>query len=124
MYALIVNINGNGGNTMIRDYTSIEFKNENGTYLIKLDGAVELTAEDMFIGLFVPTLLAAGYQQGSIDDYLNSWCSCNGHREVDFDAFNDDYLWEDVDARAEERADKWMRDMDKGCTQGKINPVD
>jgi hypothetical protein len=50
--------------------TGIAFWNENGNYSVEVREA-EQNIADVFEYLIIPVLLAAGYKQESIDNYLD-----------------------------------------------------
>lgn len=49
--------------------TRIELQNENGRFVIELNDD-QLTVQAMFDDLWIPLLLAAGFQPETISDYL------------------------------------------------------
>ena len=54
--------------------TTMELKNSYGTYTISVQGT-DHSVSGMFEELIVPLLLAAGYAEKSIEDYLDSYVS-------------------------------------------------
>lgn len=54
---------------MQRDYTAIQFDNENGNYLVRVN-KTDLPADAVIEQLVVPVLLAAGYSESTLRKFL------------------------------------------------------
>ncbi len=67
--------------------TTLTLKNEYGTYSITIP-KIDLTVSETIEELFNPVMLAAGYQQGSLDDYFGN---------EDWPSPSNDIFWSESD---------------------------